>query len=83
MWYGLSAWRLNDRPFAMEKLKKAATLNPDDPTIKEALALAEKGVAMKFEREKDEPAAAAAAGKTEPGKTPGKGKPVFVRVEDE
>jgi len=80
LWYGLSAWRLNDRPFALEKLKKAATLNPEDRTIKEALALAEKGEALKFEREKEEPAA---AGKTEPGKTPAKGKPVFVRVEDE
>jgi len=84
LWYGLAAWRLGDKAFAVETLKKAASLNADDPTIKTALALAEKGETLKFERETETPVAAAT--KTgEPAKTTAdaKKKPVFVQVEDE
>jgi tetratricopeptide (TPR) repeat protein len=83
LWYGLAAWRLGDKTFAMEKLKKAASLNPEDPTTKAALAFAEKGETLEFELESQAPVAAET--KTgEPAKAPPGGKkPVFVQVEDE
>jgi tetratricopeptide (TPR) repeat protein len=75
LWYGLAAWRLNDRPFAMEKMQAALKLNPNDPQIKGALEMAQKGETMKFEREQlDE---ATAAGK------PAEKKPLVIQVEDE
>ncbi|MCY3021254.1 MAG: tetratricopeptide repeat protein [Planctomycetota bacterium] len=80
LWYGLAAWRLNDKEFAMQKLKKAASLNPNDPLIKETVRLAEKGETVRFELE-TAPAAAAAEDAGKPAA--GKPKTTFVRIEDE
>jgi tetratricopeptide (TPR) repeat protein len=73
-WYGLAAWRLNDKTFSMEKLKKAAALNPEDQMIKQALAMAQKGETLTFELER-----ATAAG----AKPDEKKKPPVVIIEDE
>jgi len=82
-WYGLAAWRLGDQKFGLEELKKATSLNADDPTIKAALSLAEKGQTLKFELESQTPETVATK-TAEPGKKPAAGKkPVFVQVEDE
>ncbi|HYG74580.1 MAG TPA: tetratricopeptide repeat protein [Planctomycetota bacterium] len=51
LWYGLSAWRLNDKEFGMKKLQEAKALNPNDPMITEAIRLAEKGESLRFELE--------------------------------
>ncbi|MGD0093285.1 MAG: tetratricopeptide repeat protein, partial [Planctomycetota bacterium] len=82
LWYGLSAWRLNDKELGMQKLKLAASLNAGDSTIKEALRLAEKGETLRFALEAAAPPVAAAgpAGKAAPE---AKKKPVFVDVQDE
>jgi tetratricopeptide (TPR) repeat protein len=85
LWYGLAAWRLNDREFALQKLKQAVTLNPNDPTIKEALRLAAKGETLHFAMESAPPPAQAATASSPAGKTApeAKKKPVFVQVQDE
>ena len=72
LWYGLSAWRLGDKAFAKEKMQAALKLQPNDGLAKEALALAEKDQAIKFQREDPE---------VEAGKKPAE-KP-NVRIEDE
>jgi Flp pilus assembly protein TadD len=75
MWYGLSAWRLNDKEFGLKKLTEAAALNPGDPTAAEALRLAQKGDSIHFELE-DQVA-------VDPAKIDPKKKPVMIQVEDE
>jgi len=75
MWYGLAAWRLGDKEFAMTKLKEAAKLSPANPTIKEALTRAEKGEVVHFEREDAAPA-------VDPKAPPVKVKPIII-VEEE
>ncbi|HYF51005.1 MAG TPA: tetratricopeptide repeat protein [Planctomycetota bacterium] len=72
LWYGLSAWRLGEKDFAKEKMKAALKLQPNDGLAKEALALAEKGETVKFQREDPE---------VEAGKKPPE-KP-NIRIEDE
>ena len=78
-WYGLSAWRLNDKEFGVKKMKEAEALNPADGMIKQALTLAEKGEALRFEKEQAE--ADVAAGK--PADPAAKKPNVVVQAEDE
>jgi tetratricopeptide (TPR) repeat protein len=79
MWYGLAAWRLNDKDFAMKKLDEASKLNPQDPTIIEAIARAKRGETLTFAIEKpDVPEVKpAVANPTEKPKKPD------IRIEDE
>jgi len=77
LWYGLSAWRLNDKEFGLKKLQEAKTLNPNDGMITEAIRLAEKGETLRFELEDavgQDPAKADPAAKK---------KPVQITIEDE
>ena len=76
LWYGLSAWRLNDKEFGLKKLREAGALNPADETIKQALQLAQKGETLHFEREAQDEMAA--AGKPEAAK-----KPLVIEPQDE
>jgi len=76
MWYGLSAWRLNDKDFGLKKLQEASALNPGDGQVTEALRLAMKGESMHFELEDQAPADPAKPAATTK-------KPLVVQVEDE
>ena len=75
-WYGMAAWRLNDKEFGLKKIGEASKLNPTDPTIKEALQLAQKGESIHFTLESPE----SAPGATEKPKE--KPKP-NIQIEDE
>lgn len=50
-WYGIAAQRLNQQPFAAQKLEEAVQLEPTHPMYKNALALARKGEQMRFSLE--------------------------------
>ncbi len=84
MWYGLAAWRLNDKDFAIKKLEEASKLNPQDPTIMEALARAKKGETLTFALEKPEVAEAKPDPKNTDPKAPAEAKKKpDIRIEDE
>jgi tetratricopeptide (TPR) repeat protein len=61
LWYGIAAYRLGNKEFAMKKYAEALLLQPKNAMIKQAIALGEKGESLTFEREVDEPAVAATA----------------------
>jgi tetratricopeptide (TPR) repeat protein len=63
LWYGLAAWRLGDKEFALQKMKEAVKLNGDHEMAKVALEMALKGETIRFEREDPEPADVAAGRK--------------------
>ena len=68
-WYGLAAWRLEQKDFAIKKLEEAAKLQPNDQMIAEGLKMAQAGETLRFERETpDEPAVAATDKKNDPDK---------------
>jgi tetratricopeptide (TPR) repeat protein len=77
MWYGLAAWRLGDKDFAMKKLEAASKLNPNDPTIAEAISRAKKGETLTFALEEETKPDPKEAEKTDTKKKPD------VRIEDE
>jgi tetratricopeptide (TPR) repeat protein len=71
LWYGLAAWRLDDKKFGLEKLEEAFKLNPGNPLAKQAVELARKGETIKFELETAEVAVAKTpAGDKKPPKPP-------------
>ncbi|MBI3828032.1 MAG: tetratricopeptide repeat protein [Planctomycetes bacterium] len=68
-WYGLAALRLKQNEFAVKKLTEAVSLDPNDATYKQALAMAQKGEIMRFQAETDDAKSAdpkADAGKIKP-----------------
>ena len=81
-WYGLAAWRLGQKEFAMKKYAEAAKLQPNDGMIKQAIELAQKGESLKFQRETDEPAVADASKESKKSEKP-VNKEVLKLVEDE
>ena len=51
-WYGMSAWRLDQKEFALKKLNQAVSLAPNNSLFKQALDMAKKGQTLTFTREK-------------------------------
>lgn len=58
-WYAMAAQRLKQEEFAIKKLHEAIKLAPNEGMYKEALAMAQKGEAMRFTVETEDPKAAA------------------------
>ncbi len=80
LWYGLAAWRLNDKEFGMKKMQEAKVLNPNDGMITEAIRLAEKGETLRFELED---AVAADPAKPDAAGAAKKKPAVMITIEDE
>ena len=55
-WYGMAAWRLNDKDFAKKELEEARKLNPADKNTQTALDMIQKGEMLTFQRETEKPA---------------------------
>jgi tetratricopeptide (TPR) repeat protein len=83
MWYGLSAWRLGDKDFAMKQFEESKKLNPNG-MINDVIAMAKKGETVTFADEKEEVAAGKTPEKTD-DKTPAtdKAKKPSIRIDDE
>ncbi|HLX65041.1 MAG TPA: tetratricopeptide repeat protein [Planctomycetota bacterium] len=83
MWYGLTAWRLGNKDFAMKKLEEAEKLQPNNPMIRGAIEMAKNGQTMHFEREdSDEVAAQKPDEKKDEKPAKPKNKPIM-ELEDE
>ena len=50
-WYGIAAWRLGQKDFAIKKFEAAAALDPNNQMIKVALERAKKGEGITFQIE--------------------------------
>ncbi|MBE7465128.1 MAG: tetratricopeptide repeat protein [Planctomycetes bacterium] len=50
-WYGMSAWRLGDKEFALKKLQEASKLQPNNNDFKVAVQMAQKGEMLYFQNE--------------------------------
>lgn len=67
-WYGMAAWRLGNKEFAIKKLEEADALSPNSRLIKQGLQAAKAGETMRFVGEPTEEELAAAKNKKEEDK---------------
>ncbi len=54
-WYGMAAWRLGQKEYALKKLEEAVKLAPNNKLFRQGLAMAKKGETITFTREAKAP----------------------------